>query len=251
MSRRITKKHIVLLSVAALLVALIIAGAVYVGTYYRATPSAVAAMQDGASPAVTVQTIEKNATAFIPADPVAGLIFYPGGKVEHTAYAPLMQALAARGVLCVLVEMPFRLAALDANAADVFFDDLRADYPAVADWYIGGHSLGGTFAATWAEKHQDELAGLILLASYTTADLSESNLHALSIYGSEDRVLNAEKYASATANLPSNYVEEILEGGNHAEFGDYGPQKGDGQSALGAGEQIRLSADIIASFVTP
>jgi len=45
-------------------------------------------------------------------------IFYPGGKVEHTAYVPLLRACAERGILCVLVQMPCNLAVLNVNGAD-------------------------------------------------------------------------------------------------------------------------------------
>lgn len=65
------------------------------------------------------------------------LIFYPGGKVEETAYAPLLHALAERGMDCCLVSMPFRLAVFGVNKAD----QVMAQYD-YAHWYIGGHSLG-------------------------------------------------------------------------------------------------------------
>ena len=47
-----------------------------------------------------------------------GLIFYPGAKVEETAYAPVMDGLAQQGIFCVTVKMPAHLAILKPNAAD-------------------------------------------------------------------------------------------------------------------------------------
>ncbi len=82
----------------------------------------------------------------------AGLIFYPGGKVEYTAYQPLMAACAERDILCVLVEMPFNLAVFDINAAD----GIQEQYPEVGHWYIGGHSLGGSMAASYLSKHTEK-----------------------------------------------------------------------------------------------
>lgn len=35
-----------------------------------------------------------------------GLIFYPGAKVEETAYAPVMDGLAQQGIFCVTVKLP-------------------------------------------------------------------------------------------------------------------------------------------------
>ena len=104
---------------------------------------------------------------FLPEDPKRGLIFYPGGKVEETAYAPLMREAAENGTLCVLLKMPLRLAVLDVNAAD----GIQTAYPVVKNWYISGHSLGGSMAASYAAKHTETFQGLILLAAYSTEDL--------------------------------------------------------------------------------
>ena len=107
-------------------------------------------------------------------------------KVENTAYAPLLHDLAEDGILCVLVKMPCNLAVLDRNAAD----SIPERFSEVTDWYIGGHSLGGAMAASYAAKHTDELDGLVLLAAYSTADLTDSGLRVYAAYGSEDGVLN-------------------------------------------------------------
>lgn len=98
--------------------------AVYVNDYYHAEDTAIAAMAGTHN--YTVEEYDGN-IAFIPSEPAAGLIFYPGGKVEHTAYAGLMAEFVDNGVLCVLVEMPFRLAVLDMNAAD----GIQEDFPEI------------------------------------------------------------------------------------------------------------------------
>jgi dienelactone hydrolase len=175
-----------------------------------------------------------------------GLIFYPGGKVEYTAYVPLMRALAARGVFCVLLEMPLNLAVLDMNAAD----GVQAQYPDVERWYIGGHSLGGSMAASYLAKHTEDFDGIVLLGAYSTADLSTTSLEALSIFGSEDKVMNRGKYDKYKKNLPSDLTEIEIEGGCHAYFGMYGAQNGDGIPAISAQEQIYKTADYIWEFVS-
>ena len=160
-----------------------IGGYVYVSDCYRADEQAAAAMvQDGA---VGIET-SGSVTWFIPEQPTAGLIFYPGGKVEHTAYAPLMRACAEQGIICALVKMPGNLAVLNADAAD----GLRQTHPEVTDWYIAGHSLGGAMDA----KHAEDFSGLILLAAYSTKDLTQTPLRVLSVYGSEDGVMNRDSY---------------------------------------------------------
>lgn len=217
--------------------------AVYVGDYYHANEAAVQAMApaDGLS----VSRADGDTNVFAPAEPQAGLIFYPGGKVEYTAYAPLMRACAEQGILCVLVKMPCNLAVLDVNAAD----GIAEQYPEISSWYIGGHSLGGAMAASYAAAHSNTLNGLILLAAYSTSDLKDTNLEVLSIYGTEDKVLDLEKYEKYRGNLPAETTEFVIDGGCHAGFGCYGPQDGDGTPAITSEEQITLTAREIAAMV--
>ena len=228
-----------LLAVCAVLLVLC-AGAfgLYVSDYSRAEPAALAL-------AAQAQT-QGRYTTLAPTgqDTGVGVVFYPGGKVEAAAYLPLLQQLAEQGWLCISVKMPCYMAFFGINAAD----ELRAAYPQVENWYIGGHSLGGAMAASYAAKHNDALSGLVLLASYSTADLSRSDLPVCSIYGSRDTVLNAESYAQNRSNLPANTTELVIEGGNHAGFGAYGPQKKDGIAAITAAEQQKITANHILGF---
>lgn len=215
-----------------------IGGYVYVSDCYRADEQAAAAMvQDGA---VGIET-SGSVTWFIPEQPTAGLIFYPGCKVEHTAYAPLMRACAEQGIICALVKMPGNLAVLNADAAD----GLRQTHPEVTDWYIAGHSLGGAMDA----KHAEDFSGLILLAAYSTKDLTQTPLRVLSVYGSEDGVMNRDSYEKDRANLPADTTEIIIDGGCHAQFGCYGAQDGDGTPTISAAEQISQTSEAIAAFV--
>ena len=183
-------------------------------------------------------------TVFEPEDPVAGFIFYPGGKVEYTAYSPLMLALAEQDILCVLLEMPFNLAVLDSSAAE----GIPEQYPEIDCWYIGGHSLGGSMAASYAAEHTEDYAGLVLLAAYSTAEIM--NMDVISLYGSEDGVLNREKYLDYRGNLPKSTEEIIIEGGNHAGFGSYGFQDGDGESLISGEDQVEITADALANFIS-
>lgn len=224
----------------------LLAGAflLYAGAYYRADDTARAAAVS--TDAVAVEQRPDGSLAFVPREARAGLVFYPGGKVEHTAYAPLMQACAQRGILCVLVKMPLRLAVLDVGAAD----GIRAQYPQISAWYMGGHSLGGSMAAAYLAKHVQEYRGLVLLGSYSTVDLSKSGLSALCVTGSNDGVLNQKKFAQCASLLPQNTEMLVLNGGCHALFGSYGPQKGDGLPTISGPEQVRLTADAIAALLT-
>ena len=211
---------------------------IYAADYYHMDERAANVMLGSES--VTVTTT-KNLATFSPEDPKIGLIFYPGGKVEYTAYAPLMELLASNGILCVIPHMPLNPAVMDINMAE----KISAQYPEIETWYIGGHSLGGSMAASHA-AHCDIVKGVILLAAYSTADLSSSDLRVLSIYGSRDQVLNKEKYASYRTMLPEDTVEIVLDGGNHAQFGSYGKQKGDGTALISEYEQqIQTMSEIL------
>ena len=244
MKRKISKKKkITLISIAAALLLLVMACAVYLGDYYRADGDAI----DAYLPLLRVETrtTDDGYTAFLAEDAIAGVIFYPGGKVEARAYEPLMAELALRGITSVLVEMPFNLAILDMNAAD----GIRDEFSGIENWYMAGHSLGGAMAASYAAGHTDELSGLILLGAYSTADLSDSSLSVLCLHGSEDMVMNREKHDECLENLPAGYTELEIEGGCHAYFGMYGEQEGDGEPTLTEIEQITETADHIARFI--
>ena len=94
----------------------------------------------------------------------------------------------------------------------------------------------------------EDFSGLILCASYTTCDFSDSDLRLLSIYGSEDKVLKMDSYESSKVNWPKDAEEEIILGGIHSYFGNYGIQDGDGEPQISNEEQILQAADIISAF---
>lgn len=236
------KKKILLCVCAAVVLVLALIIGLYLRDYYHADSRALEAMNSTAS--VTV-TRDGNLTVFSPARVEAGLIFYPGCKVEAAAYAPLMSALARQNILCVLVKMPGNLAVLNSNAAE----DIPEQFPEINRWYIGGHSLGGSMAASCAAKNPDLFEGLALLAAYSTEDLSESDLKVISLYGTADQVLNMEKYEAYRENLPDKATEIRIKGGNHAYFGSYGTQKGDGIASITAAEQTAKTAAYLAGFI--
>lgn len=215
---------------------------VYTLDYYRAEETVLYAMSDDEDVNIYSQ---HDMVVFSPENPVAGFVFYPGGKVDCTAYAPLMKQLAENGILCIITKMPFNLAVFDIKAAEMPME-IFAD---VDDWYIGGHSLGGSMAAAFAADNADKIRGLVLLASYSTADLSDSGIDVLSVYGSEDGVLNMEKYSENHLNLPRDTIETVIDGGNHRQFGSYGRQAGDGAPLISADEQLSLTVSEILNMI--
>lgn len=230
----------------ALVAACLAAGAflVYASSYYH---DADAHHENLASTAQLPVEQGDGYLAFGDPNASVGLVFYPGAKVEYSAYAPLMHDLAERGVFSVVVQMPFNFAFFDINAAD----RVRAAYPAITSWWVGGHSLGGSMAAQYAADHADDpsMKGVVLAASYSASDLSHANLGAVSVYGSNDQVLNRSKLEENAGLLPSESSTVEIAGGNHAGFGDYGPQDGDGSASISPEQQRDQAADIIAAYL--
>ncbi len=165
------------------------------------------------------------------------LIFYPGGKVEATAYYPLLSKISNQGITCILVKMPFHLAVFNPAAAE----KIMQEFPEIKNWYIGGHSLGGAMASSYMASHPDSLNGLILLGAYPYGDIDTQK--ALVLYGTMDGVLSREKIKGAANVIP-------IEGGNHAGFGNYGSQKGDGVALISGEDQQEISVDVIYKFIT-
>ena len=177
-----------------------------------------------------------------------GIVFYPGALVEPEAYLPLAQAIAHQAqVLVVIVPMPFDLAVLapqrGAKVPEAFSE--------VASWFVAGHSLGGAMAASLVDKHQDSFSGLIFLAAYPAKsnDLSLSKLPVLSLSGQFDLLATAEKIEKARSLLPPDTMYVTIPGGNHALFGNYGKQKGDGTALITPEEQWEFTAKELAGFI--
>ena len=223
-----------------ILVLLGIAGGLYFGSWYPAGPEARALLSG--TKTVTVAAVDGGWMLDGPGETDA-LVFYPGAKVEATAYLPLLTALSEDGIDCFLIRMPLTMAFLDMHAAA----RLQRAYP-YDHWYVGGHSLGGACAALFAAKHGAELNGLVLLAAYATKPLDEG-LSVLELHGSEDGVLNRKALEKGRRYLPASAAAEELPGGNHAQFGDYGHQKGDGAATVSRTEQTAWAVERIERMI--
>ena len=203
----------------------------YVSDYYRAEDVALEVLSAGDN-----IEVRDNLTILSPSYPTdTAIIFYPGAKVEATAYLPLLDQLRQSGLTCILVEMPFHLAIFDANAAEKVMEA----FPDISHWYIAGHSMGGAMASQFAADHPDEVDGLILLGAYLYGDYPPEDT--LTIYGSLNQSVEDK------IDYTENVVE--IEGGNHAQFGNYGPQKGDLPATISAEEQQAQAVEAISDFI--
>ena len=231
-----------LVPLALVLTVIVGGGALYFSDYYRADDVALAAA--ASTDVVEVCELDSGELAFVPQGATVGLVFYPGAKVQAEAYAPLLMRCAERGVLCVLVRAPLNFALLDISAAR----EAVEQFPDIEHWVLAGHSLGGVAASEYLAGNPDASDALVLLAAYSASDVSSSDLRVLTIAGSADGVLNRAAYEEARGNLPAGSEEIVIEGGNHAHFGNYGEQRGDGTATISREEQQGQTADAIVAL---
>jgi hypothetical protein len=196
-------------------------------------PEALAAMDSDET--VTVEEGEWIVFRPTSAEPRIGFVFYPGGYVDPRAYAPMAHDIAAAGNLAVIVPMPLNLAVLGSNRAE----DVLAAFPEIDSWAIGGHSLGGAMAASYVTGHPVDAKGLVFWAAYPSknTDLSGTQLDVASVSGTLDGLSTPDDIEASRPLLPANTVYTAIEGGNHAQFGWYGPQRGDNEATISHEEQ--------------
>jgi len=222
----------ILIGLLLLIILLVGAFYIYASDYYRADEVAIAVMQ---SDAITL--VEDNFIVLSPNTPGdTAIIFYPGAKVEYFSYLPMMEKIMlSSNVTCILVKMPFNMAIFDSDAADKIINR----FPDIENWYLAGHSMGGAMASDFASKNQDKIMGLLLFGAYIYGNYPEEN--ALTVYGS----------FNTSVEEKINYTENIIviEGGNHAQFGNYGKQKGDPDATISSEEQQNIAVAAVPEFL--
>ena len=199
------------------------------------------------SDTITVQTEPWLVFQLAQESPTTGLIFYPGGHVDPRAYAPAAHKIAENGYLVVIVPMPLNLAVFGAGKAE----DVMSAYPDIQNWVIAGHSVGGSMAANFVDNHPESLDGIILWASYPAKsdDLSDQDIDSLSIYGTRDGLSTLTKIKASEPLLPPNTLWIAIDGGNHSQFGWYGPQSGDNEATISRQEQQKQIVQAALDFL--
>ena len=175
-------------------------------------------------------------------DKVEGIvIYYPGGLVKPESYAIFGTELASLGYSVYIVKMPLNLAVLGKDNGLPILE--ASDVPV----FVGGHSLGGVMASRFASENNARVAGVFFLASYPDekGSLATLNIPSISITGTNDGVMNQEAYEKNSVYFSSNHNEYSIEGGNHAQFGSYGFQKGDNEATISEQEQMEETVAVL------
>lgn len=224
-------KKKILITLSIILILCIGGFGFYVNDYYHAQTDALEILKHQ-----EVKQVNSNLITLSPQKTSdVGIIFYPGAKVENTAYLPLLEQLERKGYNCYLVNMPFKMAIFNKNAANKIIDK----YSNIKHWYLCGHSMGGAMASSYVSKNKDKVDGLILLGSYIYGDVSAQDT--LTIYGS----LNTS--VKKKIDYKKNIV--VIQGGNHANFGNYGYQKGDAKATISRKSQQNQTIKTIDQFI--
>ncbi len=229
--KKAPKRFLKVLRIIGIIIAVvIIIFLIWAADYYRAEKTALAILENE-----NVQVKDGVVVLSPNEESDEGFIFYPGGKVEAVAYLPILQKIVDEiGMNCYLVEMPLNLAFFNSDAAK----EVMQDYDEIEKWYVGGHSLGGAMASDFASKNPDLVEGLVVMGAYVYGDYPTEN--ALTVYGTFNSEL--EDNIDYTDNIV------IIEGGNHAQFGNYGKQSGDEDATISAEEQQDITVDAMAEF---
>lgn len=197
------------------------------------------------------------------AAPDHAFLMVPGGMVDPHVYVCWINRLVRNdpSVAVVLLKYPSNLPITNISKVLKVANDLDE----FSHWAIGGHSLGGVVAASVVHKDTGFFDGLVLMASWSRAasDLSNWGSTVLSVYASEDQLATEEEVFNSGQFLPPGITisspEELaalsaqtayyqIVGGNHAGFGCYGPQKGDGKAFIDVDEQQEQLIMMIQSY---
>jgi len=158
-----------------------------------------------------------------------GLLFYPGLRIEPKAYLSKLAALSSKAGVNIIIGRPrLNIAAFSIGQAD----EMRKQLTGIRQWYVAGHSLGGAVACYYASNHLDDLQGVILLGTYCGSDISKSRLRVLTIVAGSDRIIPPATIEQHTGELPADAQMVRIPGMAHSQFGNYGPQSGDGQPSI-------------------
>lgn len=216
-------------SIGALFVLAVVGFVIWANLTYSAEPGPLASVAHDER----VEVAERDgAVVMTPSQGVeaSGLIFFAGAKVEPEAYQATFRETVAAGRTVVIVQSFLNLPLFETRP----LSDFTGLAPEVDTWAVGGHSMGGVKACMFAESEPDDVAALVLFASYCADDAlaGRDDLDVLSLSATNDGLATPAKIGASVADLPADTRFEAIEGAVHAQFGAYGEQPGDGRPTI-------------------
>jgi hypothetical protein len=227
-----------LIGIIAFVLLLLFALSIYAGGAYTALEEMTEQMETLDISSLTIHE-DYDEISYTVDDPIKNILFIPGGLVTPDSYSYLAMSLALEGYNVTIVKSIFYLAILSPNRAVKFIDD-------DLDNVIIGHSLGGIVASMVAAK-QDLIGTVILLGSYPIKDITDKDT--LLISAEFDLGMDPEAFDDSLQYVNDEKTIIDIEGGNHAQFGWYGPQKGDGEAEMSTLVQQDLVIQYILDYI--
>jgi Alpha/beta hydrolase family len=246
----------IILAVPLLVLAFLLVVTLAYARPFVATPAATAALRSEKDVRISDRLVwyelipVKKDAAGDDIKPTTGLLFVPGARVDSRAYAHVLRPLAEAGYLVAVLKEPFGFSLFDADQGKKVLDV----HPEINYWAVGGHSLGGTTAASLADQ-DERVKGLVLFASYPADNLVRTDLKAVSISGAADGFTTPADIEASKGKLPPNTSYVVINGAVHSSFGDYGEQSGDGiatgDRSAAQTEITRAALALLASLAPP
>ena len=211
-------------------------------------------LPDGGERIYEVETIDHNtryptdAVIYRPVgmEPEVGVVFYAGNPVDYRDYGTLLKALAAHGYLVISPEFPFDTAIFNITAGEEYMKQ----YPEIREWFLAGHSHGGGVSTGEVVLRPDLFQGAILIDPVIGVPVPRKDFPVLLFHATEDFVCPQAFHETVKAELSAtDLTEVIIEGGNHAQFGDYGVQAFDGAAKISQEEQIAITIREVVQFI--
>ncbi|MDC0558837.1 alpha/beta hydrolase [Candidatus Izimaplasma bacterium] len=234
--KKIMKRTVI--GILVVILVMIVGLTVYSSTSYEALDEMHDEVSSIESTDVT-RTEDNDEITFTVDNPLMQIVFIPGGLVEPDSYEYLAYMLAKNGFNVTIAKAFFNLAILTPNYAKRFLSE-------ELDNVIIGHSLGGVVASMVASNN-DLVDQVILLGSYPIRDLTDKEV--LIITAEHDLGMDQESFDDSLELVSEDTIVFDIVGGNHAQFGWYGPQKGDGEAEIDTLVQQGIVLQKILEFI--
>ena len=179
-------------------------------------------------------------------EPTVGVVFYAGNPVDYRDYGTLLTAIASAGYLVISPEFPLDTAALNVIAGEEYMKQ----YPDIQEWFLAGHSHGGGVSTVELALRPNLFKGLIIIDSIIGVPVTQEGFPVLTFHATEDLAVPGYQHSILMAELAAaDTTEVVIEGGNHAQFGDYGIQFNDGVAKISKEEQLDITIREILKFL--